>query len=182
MQGQVQVMQGGQVLQLWCILILNCNPSCNIWHQLQSSTCKWAKVGEHGQYICIIHYESCIFKQYYVPGKFSHISPQRIHSCHKWDNCCIWAKGLVVEAAIPSDWVLQKVEHRLLQIQVPYLLAALYAKYALILSFPSQNCALFLVLCGLFTFSSSMCQVLPSQFLGQQTLTIWERIFVFRMW
>ena len=106
--------------------------------------------------ICIIHYESCIFKQYYVPGKFSHISPQRIHSCHKWDNCCIWAKGLVVEAAIPSDWVLQKVEHRLLQIQVPYLLAALYAKYALILSFPSQNCALFLVLRGLFTFSSSM--------------------------
>ena len=69
---------------------------------------------------------------------------------------CAASCDVIEISKLPSDWVFQKVEHSLLQIQVPYWLAALYAKYALILSFPSQNCALFLVLRGLFTFSSSM--------------------------
>ena len=69
---------------------------------------------------------------------------------------CAASCDVIEISKLPSDWVFQKVEHSLLQIQVPYLLAALYAKYALILSFPTQNCALFLVLRGLFTFSSSM--------------------------
>ena len=69
---------------------------------------------------------------------------------------CAASCDVIEISKLPSDWVFQKVEHSLLQIQVPYWLAALYAKYALILSFPSQKCALFLVLRGLCPFSSSM--------------------------
>ena len=76
---------------------------------------------------------------------------------------CAASCDVIEISKLPSDWVFQKVEHSLLQIQVPYWLAALYAKNALILSFPSQKCALFLVLRGLCPFSSSMMS--PSSFI-----------------
>ena len=70
---------------------------------------------------------------------------------------------------LTSDWILQKVEHKQLQIQVPYCMQSML----LILSLPSKNAALFLVLCGFFHIFIIINASLPSVVSGVTKSISW---------